>query len=72
MNEQNTNLVMVILAIGAIVVPVVGMAMLFKLTTYFVSKGEFESMKSQNKAQHEENRQRFQTIEDDVKTLLSR
>lgn len=72
MSNETFNLVEIILAIGAVLSPLILGYVVWKLSTYFVSKEVFSSFQAQMQAQHSENKATFTTIENDIKTLLAR
>lgn len=72
LSDSIVNVIAVILSIGSIIVPIVWAALMFKMSTLFVSKTEFSELKEQLSVEHQENRDEFATIRGDIKTLLAR
>lgn len=72
MNQEIFNLISVILAVGAVASPMIIGSLIFRLSKYFLSKNEFSLFQEQMSSQHEENKTRLSTIEDDIKELIRR
>lgn len=79
MKDDTYNLVMVILALGAAVSPVLLMALLFYLAKFFLPKTEFQMFRELMQQQHLSNTEKIadvqETVKDvqtDVKELLQR
>jgi hypothetical protein len=72
MNSEMLNIVTVILAIGSFLQPMFFGTIFLFMFKWFPTRKEIELTEANQIVRHNENALRFQTIEDDVKTLLRR
>jgi hypothetical protein len=75
-NDMNTtvivDIVTIILAIGAVLVPCIMAYLVLQMTKYFTPKTEFAALKEQLAREHIENKGAIDELRHDIKSLLKR
>jgi hypothetical protein len=75
-NGINTSLIVdivtIILAIGAVLVPCIMAYLVLQMTKYFTPKTEFAALKEQLTREHGENKSAIDELRHDIKSLLKR
>lgn len=72
MNENTFNLITIILAVGGILQSLFFGTIFLFMFKLFPTRRETELQEENQRLRHIENQKRFETLETDIKTLLSR